>query len=108
MEVAVAEVLVALIGAMSTVLVAYMSVLGKRLTRINQQVSNSHGSNLRDDLDRISIGVEQVINEQHRQAAEQHRHTAELGALRSELTVERTERAALGERVTRVETDIYR
>jgi hypothetical protein len=53
----VTEILVALIGFGGTVLAVVLPLMwkahGRRLDAITEQVSNSHGSNLRDDLDFI-------------------------------------------------------
>lgn len=90
------EVLVAIVTGLSGVLIALVGSQGKKLARVNEQVSNSHGTNLRDDLDRVAQGIEMVIERQDE-------HGAELRLTRSELAEERRERAAVGERVTRLE-----
>ena len=95
-----AEVLSAVITGLAAILVALVSVLGHRIVQINRQVSNSHGTNLRDDLDAIKAGVENLT-------AGQRSNTARLQALSLELGTERAERTALGGRVSNIETDLY-
>jgi hypothetical protein len=92
----VTEVLVAIVTGLSGVLIALVGVIGKRLAQVNAQVSNSHGTNLRDDLDRVAKGVDQVIERQEE-------HSAELHGVRADLAAERRERAAVADRVTRIE-----
>lgn len=51
-----ASVLVALIGGAATLL----SMLFQRLGEVRHQVKNSHGTNLRDDIDRLADRLERV------------------------------------------------
>jgi hypothetical protein len=95
------EVLVAIVTGLSAVLVALVGRQGHQLKKVNYQVSNNHRSNLRDDLDRVIGGMDQI-------AEQQRRTTTEVIGLRSDLSAERLERVQLGERVTRVETTVHR
>ncbi|GAA3082278.1 hypothetical protein GCM10020000_80330 [Streptomyces olivoverticillatus] len=56
------------------------------------QVSNTHSTNLRDDLDRVIQGLDRVLDGQ----AE---HSRDITALRSDLAHERAERLAVAERL---------
>ncbi|SNS50603.1 Protein of unknown function [Actinacidiphila glaucinigra] len=56
------------------------------------QVSNTHATNLRDDLDRVIAGLDRVLEGQ----AE---HSRDIRELRKELSHERAERLAVSERL---------
>ncbi|MFJ9827696.1 DUF2746 domain-containing protein [Streptomyces sp. NPDC101160] len=57
-----------------------------------EQVSNDHTTNLRDDLDRVIAGLDQVL-------AGQARHSRDIRDLRADLAHERIERLAVSERL---------
>jgi L-serine deaminase len=57
-----------------------------------EQVSNTHSTNLRDDLDRVISGLDQVL-------AGQAEHSRDIRELRAELSHERAERLAVAERL---------
>ncbi|MFG3223250.1 DUF2746 domain-containing protein [Kitasatospora sp. NPDC048194] len=57
-----------------------------------EQVANSHGTNLRDDVDRVIEGLGRVLDGQER-------HSEELASLRREIAHERAERLAVAERL---------
>ncbi|MFF7254784.1 DUF2746 domain-containing protein [Streptomyces microflavus] len=96
----------ALVSAAGTVLVALVGVLvelvrrqGTALNEVREhaqeardQVSNTHTTNLRDDLDRVISGLDRVLTGQ----AE---HSRDIRELRIELTHERAERLAVSERL---------
>ncbi|WP_217129365.1 DUF2746 domain-containing protein [Streptomyces sp. AC558_RSS880] len=56
------------------------------------QVSNTHSTNLRDDLDRVISGLDLVL-------AGQAEHSRDIRELRAELSHERVERLAVSERL---------
>lgn len=100
------DVQVALITAGGVLGTAYLGLVGERLRRqtvalaevrehsqeTRDQVSNSHSTNLRDDLDRVINGLDRVLDGQER-------HEEALAALREEMAHERRERLALATRV---------
>ncbi|MEU2111512.1 DUF2746 domain-containing protein [Streptomyces sp. NPDC019507] len=100
------SVQVAIVTAGGTVGVALVGVLvelvrrqGTALAEVREhaqeareQVSNTHTTNLRDDLDRVITGLDRLLEGQ----AEHSRHIRDL---RSELSHERIERLAVSERL---------
>lgn len=62
------------------------------LKTVQDQVQNSHGSNLRDDIDNALKGIGLLL-------AGQEKHSEELSSLRTDLTLERRERIDLAHRV---------
>lgn len=88
-------VLVALVGVLVELVRRQHKVIGEvreATHHTREQVLNSHTTNLRDDIDRVLGGIEQ-LHENQRQ------HGYELGHLRRDLQQERRERMALSERV---------
>lgn len=85
---------VALVTGVAALATATVPILlqRKQLRRVEDQVVNSHSTNLRDDVDRVIEGLERVL-------ANQRRHDAELAALRADLRVEREERLELERRI---------
>lgn len=86
------EVLVAIIGVMGTIGAVALPLLlrqNRKLDAVHEQVSNSHESNLRDDIDAIRQEVARGFGQMH------HR----LNLLQSDLAWERQERIA-GDRRT--------
>ncbi|MEV3858486.1 DUF2746 domain-containing protein [Streptomyces sp. NPDC050095] len=95
-----------MVSAAGTVLVALVGVLvelvrrqGTALNEVREhaqeardQVSNTHSTNLRDDLDRVISGLDRVLTGQ----AE---HSRDIRELRTELSHERIERLAVSERL---------
>ncbi|MGC4928085.1 DUF2746 domain-containing protein [Streptomyces sp. DT117] len=88
-------VLVALVG----VLVELVRRQGTALAEVREhtqeartQVSNTHTTNLRDDLDRVIVGLDRVLDGQ----AE---HSRDIQGLRADLSHERTERLAVSQRL---------
>lgn len=84
-------VIVALITASATVLVAVIGVgvellrrQGKRISEVREHVANSHETNLRHDVDKVLAGLDQVL-------ANQTRHDSEIGSIRKELQIHRLE-----------------
>lgn len=57
-----------------------------------EQVQNSHGTNLRDDLDKALAGIAMVLEGQRQ-------HTMDINGVRVDLALERRERITLAERV---------
>jgi hypothetical protein len=96
----------ALVTGAGTVLVALIGVVAELLRRqhkaldavkqhteaTHDQVQNGHPSNLRDDVDRLLVGVDQVLDGQARHDQLLRGHAAEIGGLRQELRHERAER----------------
>lgn len=96
----------ALISAVGAVLVALVGVLvelvrrqGAALAEVRDhthearvQVSNTHATNLRDDVDRVIAGLDRVL-------VGQAEHKRDIRELRAELTHERSERLAVAERL---------
>lgn len=94
--------LVALVGVLAEVLRRQSKAIDEvktdaRATRV--QVHNAHGTNLRDDVDRVLHALDRVLDGQHRQHDALRQHAAEIGGLRRELSHERAERLAVAERV---------
>lgn len=85
-------VVVALSGLGTAVLPVWLTSRrnGRKLAEINNQVSNSHDENLRDEITR---GFREM--------------RADIGGLREEMRTERQERIA-GDRVRDINTSIYR
>ncbi|MEV1109927.1 DUF2746 domain-containing protein [Micromonospora sp. NPDC049751] len=95
-----------LITAGGTVVVGLIGVLVELLRRQNKklsevkdhasaardQVQNSHKTNLRDDVDRVIAGLEQLLEGQRQ-------HTRDIGGLRDEIRHERVERLEVERRV---------
>lgn len=88
-------VLVALIGAV----VEFMRRQKNALNEVREnaaetrgQVANDHGTNLRDDLDRLHDDVRAVLESLRRQGHD-------IREIRSDLRVEREERLAVSERL---------
>ncbi|EFL15317.1 DUF2746 domain-containing protein [Streptomyces sp. C] len=100
------NVQVALVSAGGVVSAAFMGVVielvrrqGAALAEVREhtqeardQVSNTHTTNLRDDLDRVISGLDRVLEGQ----AE---HSRDIRELRAELSHERVERLAVAERL---------
>ncbi|MFD7738066.1 DUF2746 domain-containing protein [Kitasatospora sp. NPDC059800] len=89
----------AITAALAGVLVELVRRQGAQLAEVREhaqeareQVANSHGTNLRDDLDRVIDRLGLVLDGQ------QH-HSSELADLRREIAHERTERLAVAERL---------
>lgn len=57
-----------------------------------EQVQNSHGTNLRDDLDRVMDGLDQLLEGQRQ-------HTKDITGLREEIRHERVERVYVEKRL---------
>jgi hypothetical protein len=91
----------ALISAASAVTVALIGALVELLRRqhraigeVRDQVSNTHETNLRDDLDRVITSLDRVLDGQAQ-------HSRDIAALRDDLAHERAERLAVAERLDR-------
>ncbi|GGU77262.1 hypothetical protein GCM10010211_48980 [Streptomyces albospinus] len=107
------SVQVALVSAGGTVTVALVGVLvelvrrqGQALSEVREhteearhQVANTHSTNLRDDVDRVLDGMEQLLAGQLRHDEALGRHGDEINALRREMAHERVERLAVAERL---------
>lgn len=88
-----------MVSALGAVLVALLhrqnvklNRMGAHVRQAREQVRNSHGTNLRDDLDKVIDGVGRLLLGQDRQSSE-------IAGLRKDLRVEREERLALTARV---------
>jgi len=93
------SVQVAIITGICTVLVALIGVAVELLRRqhkalgaVAHQVQNTHGTNLRDDVDTLLHGVDQLLNGQAHHDELLREHAADIGGLREELRHERAER----------------
>ncbi|MFF3249745.1 DUF2746 domain-containing protein [Actinacidiphila glaucinigra] len=100
------NVQVALVGAGGTVTVALIGIVAELLRRqagalaevrehareARDQVSNTHSTNLRDDLDSVMSRIDRVIDAQEV-------HGRELAGLREDIAHERRERLAVAERL---------
>lgn len=89
----------AITAALVGVLVELMRRQGAAIAEVREhaqearhQVANSHGTNLRDDLDHVIERLELVLDGQDR-------HGEELSSLRREIAHERVERLAVAERL---------
>ncbi|MFF8845490.1 DUF2746 domain-containing protein [Streptomyces sp. NPDC015127] len=97
---------VALVTAGGTVVVAVIGVFAELLRRqtatlseVRDQVSNTHDTNLRDDLDSVMHRLDRVIDNQTRQNEALERHGRDLTSLREEIAHERRERLSVEERL---------
>jgi hypothetical protein len=97
---------VALVTAGGTVAVAAIGVFAELLRRqtatlseVRDQVSNTHDTNLRDDLDAVMFRIDRVIDNQERHGEALDRHGRELSSLREEVAHERRERLSVEERL---------
>jgi hypothetical protein len=100
------SVQVALVTTGGTVCVAVVGVLIEMMRRqanamievrenvqvARDHVANTHGTNLRDDLDSVMFRIDRVIDGQER-------HNRDLTALREEIGHERRERLSVAERL---------
>ncbi|MFF4244298.1 DUF2746 domain-containing protein [Streptomyces sp. NPDC001822] len=100
------SVQVAIVTAGGTLGVALVGVLvemvrrqGTALAQVREhteeardQVSNTHSTNLRDDLDRVIAGLDRVLEGQVE-------HSRDIRGLRADLSHERAERLAVSERL---------
>ncbi|MEU7905897.1 DUF2746 domain-containing protein [Actinoplanes sp. NPDC049118] len=93
-------VLVALIG----VVVELLRRQHKALGAVQEQVHNAHGTNLRDDLDKVIAGVDQLLDGQDRHDQLLREHARDIGGLRAELRHERAERLAVERRLDALTT----
>ncbi|QBJ01116.1 hypothetical protein PBI_ARISSANAE_30 [Mycobacterium phage Arissanae] len=65
---------------------------GKKLGQINEQVSNSHNTNLRDDIDRVLSAVAGLTGQVGDLKVNVNHVTNDIGGLREDLRQERQER----------------
>jgi uncharacterized membrane protein len=92
----------AVVTATGTIIVALVGVAlellrrsHQRLGEVKEQVQNSHGTNLRDDLDQVVATVSRI-------ESAQTLNTGAITELRAELRHERVERHDLERRVDRL------
>lgn len=97
---------VALVTAGGAVAVAAVGVLAEfmrrqnaTLSEVRDQVSNTHDTNLRDDLDSLMHRIDRVIDGQERHGEALDRHGRELSHVREEIAHERRERLSVEERL---------
>ncbi|MEU3709016.1 DUF2746 domain-containing protein [Streptomyces catenulae] len=107
------DVQVALVSAGGAVTVALVGVLvelvrrqGRALGEVREhteearhQVANTHTTNLRDDVDRVLDGMEQLLAGQLRHDEALGRHGDEINGVRTDIAHERSERLAVAERL---------
>jgi len=108
---ALVVVLIATIPAAIAILAQHplkrtMRTVAKDARESREQVKNSHGSNLRDDVDRLLASirevrqsVEHVATEQRWQRETQTQIAHDIGGLREEIRTERKDRATGDEMV---------
>ena len=97
---------VSLVSAGGAVVVAAIGVFAEILRRqtatlseVRDQVSNTHDTNLRDDLDAVMFRIDRVIDNQDRHGEALERHSRDLTSLREEIAHERRERLSVEERL---------
>jgi len=76
----------ALAGVLTTVILPKILKQGRAIHAVREQVQNSHGTNLRDDLDQVLYGIGHI--------------TEQIADIRTDLAWERRERMDLAERLT--------
>lgn len=76
------EILVAVIGSLQAVTVAFIMSGNKRTKQIRNQVANDHGTNLRDELDERHEEIISVISEN---TARLNAHTKSIAVMRSDV-----------------------
>jgi hypothetical protein len=69
------------------------------------QVQNSHGTNLRDDVDKVLGGVDDLLAGQRRHDELLRAHARDIGGLRQEIRHERAERLDVERRLNRLTND---
>lgn len=80
------------LGICVTVLASRMKATNKAVHATQEQVQNSHKTNLRDDLDRLHDDVRLVLTTQEQ-------HGKEIGGIRTDLAHERDERLDVARRL---------
>jgi hypothetical protein len=97
-----APVQAAIVTATGAVIVALIGIAlemlrrnHKRLGRVQEQVVNSHPTNLRDDVDRVLAGLERIERTQRQQGGD-------INGLREEIRHERAERLDVERRLNRL------
>ncbi|MFE9254027.1 DUF2746 domain-containing protein [Streptomyces sp. NPDC006879] len=104
---------VSLITAGGTVLVTLLGIAAEFLRRqtraLNEvrehtqeardQVSNTHSTNLRDDLDSVMYRIDRVLAGQERHDEALRAQAEDIAGLRSDIAHERRERLAVSERL---------
>lgn len=103
----------AIIGAVATIVVAYMErarrqtqALAKKVDQTHYQVQNDHKTNLRHDIDETRDAVQALqreTGEQNERILRELRSLSKsVGGLRDDLRVERQERMQLANRVQNI------
>lgn len=82
----------ALVGTLAALILPKLRKQGRDVRAVMHQVQNSHGTNLRDDIDKVLHGLEKV----HETLMV---HADVLTNLRTDITWERRERMDLARRV---------
>lgn len=82
-----------LVGVLAGYVLPNLHKQKKVVNEVREQVSNSHSTNLRDDLDRAIHGIERVLTVLDT-------HGQSIADLRTDLAWERRERMDLAQRVT--------
>lgn len=85
-----------LISAMAAILIPMFFKQRKMLHGIQEQVSNSHKSNLRDDLDKALKGIDKLLHGQQQ-------HTDEISTLRVDVAWLRRETYDLDRRIDKID-----
>ncbi|MDX3525066.1 DUF2746 domain-containing protein [Streptomyces sp. ID05-39B] len=88
-------ILVTLLGIGAELMRRQMKAIGEvadNAQEARDQVSNTHSTNLRDDLDAVASRIDRVL-------ALQEMHSTEIAGLRADIAHERRERLAVAERL---------
>jgi hypothetical protein len=98
-------VLVALTGVVVELLRRQQKAIGAvkaHAEATRDQVQNSHGTNLRDDVDKLLLGVDDLLDGQRRHGDLLRTHSRDIGGLREEIRHERAERLDIERRLNRL------
>ncbi|WP_018728529.1 DUF2746 domain-containing protein [Salinispora pacifica] len=89
----------AIVTALGAIAVAFIGLLvdllrrqHKHLAEVREHVTNAHDTNLRDDIDRVLAGLDQVIETQRQQGRD-------INGLRDDIRHERLERMDVARRL---------
>ena len=92
MAAAIATAFAATVAAVASVVVALINRKQSRaLAEVKHQVKNSHGTNLRDDLDKVIGGLGEVKDDLAVVIKNQGRHDSEIAGIREEQRIHRME-----------------
>ncbi len=98
------SVLVALIGALATIL----GLLLQRSGEIRHQVKNSHGTNLRDDVDALKVQIERTQDIAEHAARSARKASDDTVQLREDVQALRTDHTGTASDIRGIRADIGR